>query len=76
LLQRNPFDASLCVEDLKNKLSEEEEKLNLLIPKDEAHLTMEKWMEVEKAAKKYLKNFSEDQIKNDVTFIFYIIFIK
>lgn len=60
LLQCNPFDASLCVETLNERLTEEKAKLTQLTPKDDAEETAKKWVETEKALEAFLKKENDD----------------
>ena len=55
LLQCNPFDASLCVDVLKERHTEESAKLITLMPKDDAEERAKKWIETEKALHIFLK---------------------
>jgi len=83
LLQCNPYDASLCVDVLKERLAEESEKLIPLMPKDDAEERakkwVEKWVENEKAFEVYLKEDMENDddkvtiLKNLVSRIFVIV---
>ena len=60
LLQCNPFDASLCVDTLNERLTEEKAKLTQLTPKDGAEETAKKWVETEKALEAFLKKEETD----------------
>ena len=60
LLQCNPYDASLCVDVLKERLAEESEKLIPLMPKDDAEERAKKWVETEKVFEVYLKQDMEN----------------
>jgi hypothetical protein len=79
LLQCNPYDASLCVDVLKERLAEESEKLIPLMPKDDAEERAKKWVENEKAFEVYLKEDMENDddkvtiLKNLVSRIFVIV---
>ena len=63
LLQCNPFDASLGVNDLKQRLGEEKAKLVELMPKDDAEELPKKWGEAAKAYQQFVD--SEEKDEND-----------
>ena len=60
LLQCNPFDASLCVDVLKERHTEESAKLVTLMPKDDAVERAKKWLDTEKALNVFLKSDKAD----------------
>jgi len=61
LLQCNPFDASLCVSDIKQRLEEEKVKLAELMPKDDAEERTQKWNETVKAFREFLESEQKDE---------------
>lgn len=63
LLQCNPFDASLCVSELKHRLEEEKEKLTQLMPKDDAEERAKKWKETASALHEFMKREDEDELE-------------